>query len=78
MKGTGVYVNDDLTQLNHLVLAGVRKKQPNKVASVWTFNRNIFYKDKTDRVHKVFYKDYQDWLDLPWPKENENNETVRN
>jgi DNA repair exonuclease SbcCD ATPase subunit len=76
LKGTGIFVNEDLTQLNMMVLACVRKKQPDEVESVWTINGNIFYKNKSGTTHKVMYKEYQDWIELPWPEVTESTETV--
>lgn len=67
-KGSKIFVNEDLTRKNQLALACVRKKMPDEVDKVWTRNGHIFYKNKTNHIHEVKYKDYQDWFDLPWLK----------
>lgn len=67
-KGSRIFVNEDLTKKNQLILACVRKKMPDEVDKLWTRNGGIFYKNKTNHIHEVKYKDYQDWFDLPWLK----------
>ena len=71
-KGSDIYINEDLTRLNQLVLACVRKKMPDEVDKVWTRNGRIVYKNKTNHVHEVKYADYQDWIDLEWPEPEAN------
>lgn len=67
LKGTGIFINEDLTQLNQQVLMSVKRKMPDEVNSVFSRNGVIKYVTKTDQVKTVLYKDYQHWLDLPWP-----------
>ena len=66
-KGSDIYINEDLTRLNQLVLSCVRKKMPDEVDKVWTRNGRISYKNKAKHVHDVKFSDYQDWIDLEWP-----------
>ena len=41
-KGSYIYINEDLTRLNQLVLFGVRKKMPDEVDTVWgQFHQSI-------------------------------------
>lgn len=69
-KGTDIFINEDLTKINQHVLACVRKKMADEVAMAWSKGGRLFYKNKTDAVIEVKYSDYQQWVDLPWP-ENE-------
>ena len=66
-KGTQIFVHEDLTKLNQLVLTCVRKKMPDEVNNVWSRNGHIFYKSKANNIHEVKFKEYQHWIDLPWP-----------
>jgi hypothetical protein len=67
LKGSGIYVNEDLTRLNQHVFTCIRKKLSDEVEGVWTRNGNIFYKNKMGSVHRVHSDEYQTWIDLPWP-----------
>lgn len=69
LKGTNIYVNEDLTWINHHILACVRKKQSDEVESAWTKNGHIYYKHHDKSVHEVKYEDYSHWKSLKWPKE---------
>lgn len=62
-----VYVTDDLTKLNYNVLMCVRKKQPDDIAYGWSRNGKILYKNKVGNVHRVTFREYDTWLELPWP-----------
>lgn len=53
LKGSGIFVNEDLTNLNQQVLASVRKKQPDEVETAWTLNGIIYYKGKDGKVKKT-------------------------
>ena len=66
-KGTDIYVNEDLTQLNQLVLACVRRKMSDEVKKSWSRNGRIFYENKTGDMIEVKFPEFQDWIDLPWP-----------
>ena len=70
LKGTGIFLNEDLTHLNQTVLLSVRKKTPDEVEDAWYSNGKIFKKDKMNDVTIVPFEEYQDWLDLPFPKDN--------
>ena len=57
LKGTGIYVNEDLTKLNRDVLTAIRKKSADTVDRAWSFNRKLFCKDKSEKIEVVKYKD---------------------
>lgn len=63
-----IFVNEDLTRTNHLVLMCMKKKLPDEVDTSWTMNGDVFYRNKMGNVHKVQYREYNSWFDLPWPK----------
>lgn len=67
LKGTGIFINEDLTQLNQQVFMSVKKKLPGEVSSVFSRNGVIKYVTRNNEVKPVLYQDYQRWLDLPWP-----------
>ena len=66
-KGTDIFVNEDLTQINQNVLACVRKKMADEVKQSWSINGHIFYESQTGEKIEVKYCDFQEWVDLPWP-----------
>ena len=66
-KGTDLYVNEDLTNINQLVLSCVRKKMSDEVEKAWSKNGRIMYENKTGEIVEVVYSEFQEWIDLPWP-----------
>ena len=73
LKGTNIFTSEDLTPTNQLVLACMRKKMPDEVDRAWSKGGKLFYKLKSDKdtIIEVLYKDYQSWIDLPWPENTE-------
>lgn len=67
LKGSNIFINEDLTQLNQQVFMSVKRKMPDEVNSVFTRNGIIKYVSRADQLKTVQYQDYQHWLDLPWP-----------
>jgi len=67
LKGTGVYLHDELTTLNQAVYDSARLKKRDEVKDVWVRGGNILYRSHTDVVKMVTYDDYFYWTDLPWP-----------
>ena len=67
LKRTGVFVNEDLTRKIFHVYMCVKKKMPDKVDKVWTYNGTIKYISKMNQVYTVRYEDFEKWCDLPWP-----------
>ncbi|XP_052814252.1 uncharacterized protein LOC128241369 [Mya arenaria] len=67
LRGTGIFIFDDLTKLNHDVFMSVRLKMKDEVDQAWVSNGKILYRNKQDRIVRVDYSDYDSWLDLPWP-----------
>ena len=75
LKGSGFSIFEDLTPLNAKVLASARKKQPDEVEHAWAANGKLFLQWKADsRVQQIKSEDYESWLDLPWP-EDENTQS---
>ncbi|XP_052778746.1 putative leucine-rich repeat-containing protein DDB_G0290503 [Mya arenaria] len=67
LRGSGIWLFDDLTKLNHEVFMSVRHKMKDEVDQAWISNGKILYRDKSGKVIRVDYDDYDSWLDLPWP-----------
>ena len=63
---TGTFINEDLTKTNLHVLMCVKKKMPGTVKDDWTSNGTIWYKDFSDNKIIVRFKDYEEWMNLPW------------
>ena len=68
-KGTDMFVNEDLTQINQNVLACVRKKMPDEVKQSWSINGRIFYESHAGDKIEVKYCDFQERVDWPWPED---------
>ena len=71
LRGTGIYINEDLTKLNAKVLTAVRVKDKDNVARAWSFQGKLFLKYVTDQIEEVKYKDFAYWLNKDWPKDTE-------
>lgn len=68
LKGTDIYVNEDLTKLNVNVLSSIRHKRKDEVEFAYTREGKIFVKLKDkSKVKLVKYEHFKYWLDLPWP-----------
>lgn len=67
LKGTGIYINEDLTKLNQQVFMSIKRKMPDEVNAVFTRNGVIKYITMTNQTKTVLFPEYQHWLDLPWP-----------
>ena len=71
LKGTGIYINEDLTKINAEVLASLRLKEPSRVERAWSHEGKLFVGYKgIDRNEHVDYKQYQNWLSKPWPRKD--------
>ena len=70
LKGTDIFISEDLTPTNQLVLACIRRKMPDEVQQSWSKGGRLYYKLKSDlsTVIEVPYKDFQTWISLPWPE----------
>ena len=58
LKGTNIFVSEDLAPANQHVLACIRRKMPDEVDQSWSKGRRLFYKLKRDpdTIIKVPYK----------------------
>ena len=70
LKGTDIFISEDLTPTNQLVLACIRRKMPDEVEQSWSKGGRLYYKLKSDldTVIEVTYKDFQTWINLPLPE----------
>ena len=74
LKGTDIFIKEDITPLNQEVLACMRKKQPDEVDQAWSKGGRLYYKHKSDTntIILVPYEEFQAWIDLPWPVQRDN------
>ena len=68
LKQGKIYPSEHLTPLNQDVFNSVRLKKRDTVESVWSRSGKIFYKNRDGNIHRVLYKQYDEWLNLPWPQ----------
>lgn len=63
LKGTGVYVQEDLTLLNVKVLKAVREST--RTESAWSIEGQIYAKYKGNgRIEKINYEDFGNWIQM--------------
>ncbi|KAH3741209.1 hypothetical protein DPMN_047929 [Dreissena polymorpha] len=67
LKGSNIYINDDLTKLNLHVLMCVKKKMTDEISDAWYSNGKILYKNHKNKTEMVKFKEYEHWINLPWP-----------
>lgn len=70
LKNSSISINEDLTQLNQKVLASLRIKGKATVVKSWSYEGKLFAKFENNVVKQLEYKDYAEWLSLPWPKKH--------
>lgn len=76
LKGTRIFLNDDLTHTNQQVLMSLRLKAPKRIASAWTFEGKIFatfsstnpQKPLNTTTRQIRFMDFDYWLSMPWPE----------
>ncbi|KAH3779910.1 hypothetical protein DPMN_157719, partial [Dreissena polymorpha] len=68
LKGTGIFIYEDLTNINAEVLASLRLKEPELVEKAWSRDGKLFvcYKGQ-ERNEQVTYDKYKFWLAKQWP-----------
>ncbi|KAH3700361.1 hypothetical protein DPMN_075337 [Dreissena polymorpha] len=71
VKGSGIFVKEDLTKLNVEVLASLRLKRRSVVERSWSFEGKIcaLFKGNQQTTH-IKYSEYKLWLEKPWPKKS--------
>ena len=65
-----ISINEDLTQLNQKVSASLHIKGKATVVKSWSYEGKLFAKFENNVVKQLEYKDYAEWLSLPWPKKH--------
>lgn len=43
---------------------------PDEVNGAWFINGKICYENNAGNVHVVKFNEYEQWINLPWPKIN--------
>ncbi|KAH3894499.1 hypothetical protein DPMN_018656 [Dreissena polymorpha] len=65
LKGSGIFLNEDLTKLN----AEVRLKDPATMERAWSFDGKLYARFRgKERSEKIDYEHFQTWLNKAWPK----------
>ncbi|KAH3897009.1 hypothetical protein DPMN_021193 [Dreissena polymorpha] len=62
LKGTGIFINEDLTKINAEVLASLRPKEPEMVEKAWSRDGKLFvrYRGQERNKHVTFDKNKLD------------------
>ncbi|KAH3859130.1 hypothetical protein DPMN_101846 [Dreissena polymorpha] len=69
LKGSGIFLNEDLKKLNAEVLTSVRLKDPENVERAWSFDGKLYARCRgKDRSDRIDYEHFQTWLNKPWPQ----------
>lgn len=56
LKGTGIYINEDLTHLNQEVLAAMKGNAKNKIDHCWSFQGKLYARFiRADKNHVYKY-----------------------
>lgn len=72
LKGTGIYINEDLTKTNAEVLAALRLKEPELVEKAWSRDGKLFVRYRGHERNEIVSSDkYRLWLAKPWPNRNQ-------
>jgi hypothetical protein len=68
LKGTGIYINEDLTKINAEVLASLRLKEPELVEKAWSRDGKLFVRYRgQERNEQVTFDKYKLWMAKSWP-----------
>ena len=63
LKGTNIFIQEDLTSLNYSVYMAARSND--EVEKCWTIDGTVYVVMKgSDEITRIDYSDYQDWLDF--------------
>lgn len=66
-KGTDIFINEDLTNINQKVLMTIKKTLSEKEAA-WSWDGKIFHKSTDSVVRPIAYEQYKYWIGADWPK----------
>ncbi|KAH3834581.1 hypothetical protein DPMN_107911 [Dreissena polymorpha] len=67
LKGSAIYINEDLTNINQKVLMTIKRTLPENEA-VWSWDGKIFQKSSKGVVRPIAYEEYKHWVGADWPK----------
>jgi exosome complex exonuclease DIS3/RRP44 len=71
LKGTGIFINEDLTKTNAEVLASLRLKEPTRIEKAWSYEGKLFAKYKgSERHEQIHFDQYHTLLSKPWPSKD--------
>jgi len=61
LKGTNIYVNEDLSHLNRHMLVNL-KRMISQDESVWVKDGTLYHKSGNGRIQKILHGDYAKWM----------------
>ncbi|KAH3816139.1 hypothetical protein DPMN_117648 [Dreissena polymorpha] len=67
LRGTHIFINEDMTSLNLHVLMCVKKKMADEVCDAWFSNGKILFKSHMNKIQPVKFEEYEHLINLPWP-----------
>ncbi|KAH3796924.1 hypothetical protein DPMN_150501 [Dreissena polymorpha] len=67
IRGTNIFINEDMTRLNLHVLMCVKKTIADEVSDAWFINGRIMFKSHMNKIQSVKFEDYEHWINLPSP-----------
>lgn len=71
LKGTNIFIQEDLTNLNYSVYMAARSND--EVEKCWTIDGTVYVVMKgSDEITSISYSEYQDWLDFADDDDAEN------
>ncbi|KAH3897497.1 hypothetical protein DPMN_021685 [Dreissena polymorpha] len=71
LKGSGIYIIEDLTKKNAEVIASLRLKETGCVERAWSYEGKLFVRYRvSERNEQIHFNHYQSWLSKPWQSKN--------
>lgn len=61
LKGTRIYINEDLTKINKLVF-GIIRQDIQEPERVWVWEGKIFHKGVDQKIRQIPQRDYKLWI----------------
>ena len=61
LKGTNIYVNEDLSHLNRHMLVNLKRMIPHD-ESVWVKDGTLYHKSGNGHIQKILHGDYAKWM----------------
>ena len=67
LKGSGIFVNDDLTKLNQAVLMSIKRKlNQERNETAWSWEGKLYVKTASGTITQVRFDEYSKWTGPEW------------